>query len=380
MDILITSGSYYPRKDGVSIVTQYQAEGLVRMGHKVTVITGEQNKTKETETHNHVKIIRIRAFAEWMLPFGEKKRYQMLVLEMSRDMDICMIVNLESWTAQWILPVLNEVHCAKCLMNHGIVDMSWRQFYNFSLFGIVRKIWGDIRWRCFFPFHWGRIKMFDAVIQLHEKDYGNRYFIRHGIDCEILYNAVDEAFFENDGIKKARVINVGTYCERKNQIKCMEIFYRADTQEYELVLIGQDANRYYKKLLKKKKEFDRRFGYRKVHILYGLNRKETAQYVRQSKIYLLTSITEMFPVSLLEAMAAGCAFVSTDVGVDRYLPGGITARRTKKLVGGLNALLKEEMRKDYARQGAAFAGKNCRQDIQVRKLEGILRKCLEHKI
>ena len=381
MNILITTPTYYPSVEGVSIVTQYQAEGLVRLGHKVTVITGGRKGINNEETHNNIKIVRIKAYDDLMLHFGNKKQYRKIVIELSKEMDIMMNVYLESWSVDWLLSILDNISCRKIMMIHGIADMSWNQFHDFSLYGMARKIWGDIRWRCFFPFHWKNIKKYDAIAQLHEEDYANRFFMKHGITkCQILYNAVDERFFQWDIPKKNRIINVGTYCKRKNQIYCMELFYQSDAKDYELILIGSRKNKYCEKLIKKKEELEKKYGVRKVQILYGQSRKDTIQCIIQSKIYLLTSITEMFPVSLIEGMAAGCAFVSTDVGINKYLPGGIIGHSRKELRHALNEMLNEEVCKTYAETGRLFAIQNCRQEEQVKRLESILYHCLNKEV
>ncbi|MCM1262990.1 MAG: glycosyltransferase family 4 protein [Butyrivibrio sp.] len=377
MNILITSLSYYPNADGVSIVTQYQAEGLVKLGHNVTVVTGERKEVKKSEVHNNIKIIRLKAYNEFMLHFGNKKQYMDMVFDLSKDMDIMINVCLESWNVDWLLPVLDKIPCKKFLMIHGISDMSWNQYNDFSLYGLIRKIWGDIRWRCFFPFQWKNIKKYDAIAQLHEEDYANRFFKKHGItDCHILYNAVDDRFFQRSLPKENRIINVGTFCKRKNQVYCMELFYQSNVEDYELMLIGPRKNKYYEKIIKKKYELDKKYGVRKVQILYEQNREDTIEYIKRSKIYMLTSITEMFPVSLIEGMAAGCAFVSTDVGINRYLPGGIVGRNRKAMCVALNKMHNEDVCVSYAEMGRDFATQNCREEKQVKKLEGILYDCL----
>lgn len=382
MNILITVASYYPKVDGVSIVTQYQAEGLAKKGHKVTVITGDKKEiNKHEEIHNNVRIIRIKAFNELMLSFGNKKQYQKIVLELAKDMDIMMNVCVGNWNVNWLLSIMDSIQCKKFLMIHGIHNMSWEQYHDFSIYGLVRKIWGDIRWRFFYPFQWKNIKKYDAIAQLHEEDYANRYFRKHGItNCQILYNAVDDNLFQdNNVLKKNRIINVGTFCTRKNQIYCMELFYQSNAMEYELVLIGSGKNKYFEKLIKKKRKLDKKYGVRKVQILYGQSREDTIEYIKTSKIYLLTSITEMFPVSLIEGMAAECAFVSTDVGIDRYLSGGIVGRNRKEMLQAFNKMLDEEVRNIYAEQGRDFAIQNCRQEQQVKRLEEILYSCLNGK-
>ena len=47
MRILFSTFSYYPNKDGVQTVTQYQAEGLAKLGHNVTVITSNNENCKK---------------------------------------------------------------------------------------------------------------------------------------------------------------------------------------------------------------------------------------------------------------------------------------------------------------------------------------------
>lgn len=380
MNILIAACSYYPSIDGVSIVTQYQAEGLAKLGHKITVVTGEKSASKKEEIHNGIRIFRVGAYDEWMVHFGNKIQYRKMILELSFQTDILMSIGLERWNTCWFLPIMDNIHCKKFLMIHGIHDRTWKQFHDFSIYGLSRKIWGDVRWRLFYPLNWRNIRKYDAIAQLHEEVYANRFFRNHGItDCHILYNAVDGRFFQDISEKKNRIINVGTYCERKNQIRCMEIFYESEAKDWELVLIGSPKNKYYEKVLKKKQELDQKYGARNVKILYGQSRENTIEYIKQSKIYLLTSITEMFPVSLIEGMAAGCAFVSTDVGIDRYLPGGIVGQNRKELCAALNKLLDNETRNEYAEKGRNFAVQNCRQEEQVRKLEKILYDCVGQK-
>lgn len=111
----------------------------------------------------------------------------------------------------------------------------------------------------------------------------------------------------------------------------MEAFYAATLLDYKLVLIGSAVNGYYELLKKCKAELEQTYGQRDVEILAAISREETIRLVKQSQVYLLTSISEKFPISLIEGMAAGCAWVSTDVGIDRYLPGGKIANTPQEI-------------------------------------------------
>lgn len=114
MKIFITVDSYYPDKNGVQYVTQYQAEGLASLGHEVTVIaSNNQNSYQNEDEHNGVKIIRIDAYNKNMFHYGDQKRYQMCVIEQSNKSDVMMNVCLQSFAADWILPVLDKIKCKK---------------------------------------------------------------------------------------------------------------------------------------------------------------------------------------------------------------------------------------------------------------------------
>lgn len=68
MRILFCVATYSPDKNGVQMVTQYQAEGVARLGHDVTVIISKHSNLKEDyEIYNNVKIIRIDAYKRYIM-------------------------------------------------------------------------------------------------------------------------------------------------------------------------------------------------------------------------------------------------------------------------------------------------------------------------
>lgn len=395
MKILIAVFTYYPERNGVQIVTQYQAEGLAKLGHDVTVLTNrlcdqgnifkDTFKTNKTdivvcEEHEGVKILRYDAFTDLMIHVGNKKEYQNYICEESKKYDVMMFVYPQTWCTDWVLPICDDIKCAKFMMVHGIHDFRWSNFKDRSAYGLARKIWGDIRWPLYFKKNWKNFKKFDAIAQLHEQDFAAQYFRKNGVENQkILYNAVDDDFFEFDGEKKNQIVNVGTYTPRKNQMACLQAFYQANLPDWKLVLIGSSKNGYYEKLLKAKKMLEQKFGKRDVEIKVSVTRKETIRDVCESKIYLLTSISEMFPVSLIEGMAANCAWISTNVGINKYLPGGKICETPQEMAQCLEKFSKSEYWKELAQKGKEFALENCQKEAQVKKLEKILLDAVRKK-
>ena len=375
MKVLFCTFSYYPNKDGVQFVTQYQAEGLAKLGHEVTVITNNFSNNKEkNKIYNGVKIIRIDAYTDNMMDFGNKNEYQKLVIEQSKINDIIICVCPETWPTDWAIPIQENIKCKKVILLHGMYEFDLSNV-RLAPYSIIKKIIGNIRWGFFYKKNIKNIRKFDGFIHLHEKDYSYKYYLKKKTDNNyVLYNAVEDNLFLDNVPKENIIINVGTYCKNKNQLQCLEVFYQSNLKNYKLVLIGKPRNKYYEKIMERKKQLDRKYGFHEVEIMSDISRDETVKWIKKAKIYLLTSFSEKFPVSLLEGMSVKCPFVSTDVGIVKYLPGGIVGKNQKQLIEGLNFFVNENNYQQYSQEAYAFATKNCRMDVQVKKLENIIKE------
>lgn len=374
MKILITVDTYFPDKNGVQYVTQYQAEGLAKAGNEVTVITSNvKGNYKNKEIHNDVKILRVNAYNKNMFHYGNKSEFQNLVMKLSNDCDVMMNVCLQSFAADWVLPLLKKVKCKKILMMHSMHEFGWKKEDFGSVNLLVKKVLRNFRWGVFYNTYWKYIFLYNRVIHLHEKDYSVSYFQkRHYYNNSILYNAVDNDFFELEN-KEDIIINVASFNSRKNQLLALTTFYQSKTEEYKLVLIGMPNGEYYQMLKRKINEFDMKYGKKNVEIYVNLDREKTKEFIKKSKIFLMTSTWEGFPISIIEAMASGATFISTNVGIVKYLPGGQIVTNNKQLIDSLEQMIAGEWKKN-GEIAYHFAYNNMRQERQVEKLEQIMRK------
>lgn len=369
MKILITVDSYYPDKNGVQNVTQYQAEGLADLGHEVTVIASNNHgKYVKFEKYNGVNIVRVDAYNKNMFHFGNKKQYKRLIIEKANQCDVMMNVCLQSFAADWILPILNQINCKKILMLHGMHNFTWNKndLKSWKLF--LKKLLRNVRWEEFYFTQWKYIVQYDKVIHLHEKDYSYNYFTKKNFNRNtVIYNAVEDNFFEEHK-KENIIINVASFNSRKNQMLALECFYDANTAGFKLVLIGLPKNDYYYNLIRRKKELDQQYGKKEVEIYVDLDREQTIKYIYKSKIYLMTSTWEAFPISLIEAMASGTVYVSTNVGIVRYLQGGYVADSRKEMIMDLEKVISGDWEK-LSKIAKQYANNNMRRSLQIKKLE-----------
>ena len=140
---------------------------------------------------------------------------------------------------------------------------------------------------------------------------------------------------------------VGYFSRIKNQISGIRIIRRLP-REYNLLLVGSKKGFYYNfcKLLS---------------FFYGINDRilfkddrecNIAQEISSSKLLLLTSITEVLPIVLLESMASGTPFVATNVGATHKLAGGVIANDFHEQIKAIMQILsRNELWQQYSAEG-----------------------------
>lgn len=383
MKILLTCHSYYPNNDGVQFVTQYLCEGLVKKGHEVQVVTNyyKNRDMVYEEKHNGVKITRINAFTRHTIHFGEKKKYINLIREFASKNDIMINVCTQCATTDWLLNELKNIKIPKILYLHSIWDFRCRKDDFNSIKSLFSKLFCNLRWKMYYDINRNKFKLYNCVTQLHEMDYTTLYFKKkYNINSFIMENAAEDVFFDqsiDDSLKLPQkyILNVSNYSKRKNQLKCLELFFEADIpDDWTLILIGSQKNKYYIDLKKEYDNLQRKFKKKKnVLFLFGINRSQISTYVKKAKIYLMTSRWEAFPISIIEAMASKVPFISSDVGIVKYLPGGIVCSKNDEYLYWINEFANnEEKRLQYGILGNMEASRKYKVDEKVNQFEKII--------
>ena len=112
---------------------------------------------------------------------------------------------------------------------------------------------------------------------------------------------------ENIGINigKKSIITVGTLCDRKNQQLILRAFASIDDKDYRLYLLGKGENE------SELKKLSINLGIENKTVFLGFD-NNPYKYLSKCDIFVFGSNAEGFPNALVEAMACGCAVISTD--------------------------------------------------------------------
>lgn len=388
MKLLFTVNTYMPKRDGVQFVTKYLAEGLVKKGHSVDLITRQCKELTEVddEVINGVHVIRWNANTYHTMHKGDKEGYQKFILENAVNYDCMIAVGTQTSFVDWMLPIIDQVQCRKILYLHSIWDFKYHKNDFDSLNNLCKKVWANVRWKIYYN-KWGKaFKKFDNVVQLHQFDYAYTYFEnKYDIESVVIENAAEDSFFDemldsSIELPNKYFLNVSNYMDRKNQMQTLKSFLEAEIpNDIELVLIGSDRNPYYDGLIEYYNKYKMHNDeYKKVHFLYNVPRQHIYTYVKKAYAYIMTSKWEAYPISLIEAMAAGVPWISTNVGIVKYLPGGFVADEISDISYWIEFIAKnEKVSQSLGNVGKVYASTQFKINKKVDQLEDVILKAVE---
>lgn len=357
MNILITTFTYLPNKDGVSEACRVMAEGLAQLGWKVWVATSmeyEPSVNNDTLRQNEVNVVH---FPLGCPPFNSPSAADEVVKfhQFVRDGKFDVVVNhcWDSCMARYLQVICASLSSRFVMVSHGysrhIMDWQrspfrgWRMWLRGMLF-------------TFRTFPKMLSSHHDVVFLSEKKDFGR--FLDHWIasathhhGIHVIANAIDLGQFPSDDcdFRKRNGIGVSpmalcvaNYSERKNQMLAVKTFREANVPGSVLVLIGSAFNDYAKLVQDYDMVLSREYQACRVVFLENLTRKETFAAYVACDLFLLTAKAETQPIVLIEAMAAGKPWISTDTGCVSEMAGGVVCRRRKQLPHTIRRLFRDE--------------------------------------
>lgn len=376
--LLLTTDDYYPRTGGVPAVSRYLCEGLAQKGYKVTVVTIKYDSLPAKESFNGVDIVRFEIHTT-RLKFisGEITEFKNYIQQ--ANVDILINECPEALTSRCLYPILVDLKdVIKILHVHGFGG-----FFQYPLkINFSGRMLKAFKYRLFYFVYLRKyLSLYDLCLCLSEVDSSKTTLEKYAQRVKILRNAVDDIFFEtsnreNPLLKYAQPTNkryclsIANYFPYKNQKGILLEFYKSVNDDISIIFIGKGSSRYFAELIAYNLELEKTYGKKDVFFLSGVAREDIPDILSNATLYLVGSFFEEFSISIIEAMAKGVPFVSTNVGNTRLLPGGVVVESISQMHKSIDLLLNNaELYKECSYRGRAYAMQNCRTEYAVDQLE-----------
>ncbi len=385
MKIIFTVHTYWPKKNGVQYVNQYLAEGLVKKGHEVIIITSH-NDSKETRIteHNGVKIISLYLKTRYsFINFG-KKAYKKNIMKELKKCDCVINSCVQSPNNNLLLPLLKKMNCTKVLYMHGMHDF---KHVSVRESGIKYAMWHgfmNARWKIFYWYNKKNFCRYDAMIDIHKTSQAVKFMRDLGYpkDIDIIQNAVedfgvvtctDKDLQKNPLLKEKYFVYVANYTSLKNQKMAVEAFNEIENKkDFHLVLIGGGTEAGKNEVAKFVEKLNLKD---KVLVLYKLDRDITKKYIKNAICGIISSRKEVYPVFIAEVMSCRKPYISTDVGCVREMPGGIIVSDLQEMTNAMQRIINDEnLRESLGNIGYEFAIHNYSQSEKINELENLIVK------
>ncbi len=331
--LLISSQWSEKRKTGLGYTSSIHKKVLESIGFKVVTL-GNDDDEVDYKFKNSGRInllINYRKYSNFLKEIIVKEKPEIIFIE-----------SLQSILSEISIIVSNKLKKKIVLISHGISIFPYKfQFkyilrfifwfpYIFFLFFILRKI------NIFLNFDNNpqNLRFFDFMIYkkiLKKKEYYQIHNFSRFEEPDNLQIILDQP-------KNKIVLSTGYLNHIKNQIDILKIANEIKLEKviFRIIYSEYDLN-YLNKLKKYIKE-------KKITNVELVNSKfiDLNEEIKKSYVIINTSITEVMPLSIFEAMEKGKIYLSYDVGSVAKIPEIIVNKDIKHMTLNLKSLLENE--------------------------------------
>jgi len=300
MKILRVVSDLYPSVvGGIGIHAHQMSRGQARLGHEVTVVTLNQKKLPENELVEGYRVIRFPSY----LTICGNSFAPGLILEILKRKRAVEIIHAHShlFFSTNVCVLARLLHSAPLIItNHGLISASAPAWLNSFYKHFVSRT----------TFH-----IADHIICY--TDIERKNIERLGIDqrkISVIHNGVDTTLFaplaSKKNADKKQILWVGRYVTGKGVEYLIEAFSLVQKKipGSHLVLVGDGPE---KPLIENR--IRNLHLHSSVTLIDYLDNEELPEIYKNSDVFVLPSLMEGVPRTILEAMACGVPVVTTNI-------------------------------------------------------------------
>lgn len=332
MRILIVSWAHEAvSRNGISLCTKQHYILLKDMGHQVAVVYPRiKIKPADDISCDAYFIGASGSPALFSKRFFDKKAATQLLASFKPDVVLC-----ESWQnsmSENFINLCNRLDIKTAVLSHGISIHP----FTFSPKNLLRSL----RWSLYWLRLHSVIKKIHTITCLSFENKSNRFYdakIAAKLGKKVVYLTNTPLNYSDNyvecGMRNRNILIIGYFSDIKNQYKALKIAKQLQDENFNFIFIGNKVGNYFNKCYK----FTSNHKLKNVQFLTD-KECSISEEISRSFAVMSTSSTEVLPLTLLEAMASGTPFLSTNVGAVCELSGGILCSSVNSFITELKNL------------------------------------------
>lgn len=330
MKIVVATFTFHPEVDGVAMAAGLMVANFVSAGHEVHVATGPSKSVADIGNFRGFEVHRFESPGK--IKSSKANGYVDFLTKANADVIVFHCWN--SWPTDMALQSFDRIPGKKVMLSHGYDTHSihWQKKFPWGLVAWIKRLPKALA----LP---QDLKAFDRVVFLSSKKDTERFFdawlaarivpekvriIPNSIERQGNTNSLD--FQEIHGIGSGFIfLCVANYSIRKNQGLALEAYCKANIRGSSLIFIGSSLGAYGTRIKEEWTSIRGQHPDLSVYFFENLDREDVLAAFKSCDVVVLSATAETQPIVLLEAMASGKPFISTDTGCVSEFEGGLIA-------------------------------------------------------
>jgi glycosyltransferase involved in cell wall biosynthesis len=307
----------------------------------VEVLTTNKGVGKPFEMINGVEVHRFDLYTSLTLYRGDRQKYIQHFDSRKHHVDLIINVCTENAFTDLVIDRLSHCSAKKVLYFHGMAQFSLSKIPPLGAWNFIQFIKFNLRWRYYYWKIASKLDRYNGFIHLHDEDPTTLLTVNKPSQFNLVIENQINFQFDQSQHSQKDYLCISNYQFGKNQEFILEAYYKSDTKR-SLTLVGGYKSKYYQRLRRIDNKLKKRYGAKKVQFIVNESRSITENRIKNCHAILNGSKSEKYPVCIVEAMANGKPYISTEVGIVPSLPGGMLVKNTQEMTKAINILEKNK--------------------------------------
>ena len=220
-----------------------------------------------------------------------------------------------------------------------------------------------------------------ALTKTLEEDYKKFLKNNHHTKIILMPNMLDNIPVNKTNISSKNIITMSRLDPGKRNDEIIKIFSKIENKDWNLYILGDGAE--YDNLIKLVKELNLE---KRVFLPGYITKEKLPDYLTNSSIFLMASITEGLPMVLLEAMSYGIPCIAYEIpsGVSDIIDDNkngyiIKNRNQEEYINKLNILIKDNNLRENMSSNAILKANDYSCEKIIKKWNEILKGCINNE-